>query len=176
MTDVSREYAVALYALAAERDQQKETAEALKEVAACFEEQPEFLELLSSPALPADQRTAAMEAAFGGRVPELVLSFLGVLCRSRHIRQFSACVTEYQALYREAGGIVAATATSAVALTEEQKDRLKKQLETKTGRTVELTCRVDPTLLGGLTVSVDGKVIDGSLKRRLREIKEVMNQ
>lgn len=176
MTDVSREYAVALYTLAAEQGEQKEVADALREVSACFEEQPEYLELLSSPALPVDERTKVLEAAFSGRVPELVLSFLGVLCRGRHIRQYAACAAEYQALYRDVCGIAAATVVSAVELTDEQKARLKKQLEARTGRTVELECRVDPALLGGLTVSVDGKVIDGSLKRRLREIKEVMNQ
>ena len=175
MTDVSREYAAALYALAAEEGEQKAVSEALKEVSACLKEQPEYKELLSSPALPAEERIKALEAAFGGRVPEVVLSFLGVLCKSRHIRQYEACAAEYQDLYRDACRIAAATAVSAVELTEEQKARLKDRLETMTGRTVELACRVDPSLLGGLTVTVDGRVIDGSLKRRLREIKEVMN-
>lgn len=176
MTDISREYAVALYALAAERGLQKETADALQEVSVLFAEQPEYLELLSSPALPVNRREEALTAAFGGRVPELVLSFLGVLCRGRHIRRYAACAAEYQALYRDACGISVAKVVSAVELTEEQKARLKEKLETQTGRTVQLECRVDPALLGGFTVSVDGKVIDGSLRRRLREIKEVMNQ
>ena len=43
MTDVSREYAVALYTLAAETGEQRETAEALSQVSACFEADPEYL-------------------------------------------------------------------------------------------------------------------------------------
>ena len=44
------------------------------------------------------------------------------------------------------------------------------------GRTVVLDCAVDDTLLGGITVELDGKVLDGSLRHRLHEVKEVMEQ
>ena len=66
--------------------------------------------------------------------------------------------------------------TSAVALTEGEKTTLIEKLSRKFGRTIHLECAVDPSLLGGLVVNVDGKVIDGSLKHRLQEIKEVMNR
>ena len=41
---------------------------------------------------------------------------------------------------------------------------------------MQLTCRVDPSLLGGLIVEMDGKIMDGSLRYRLRDVKEVMSQ
>ena len=53
---------------------------------------------------------------------------------------------------------------------------LKDKLEKRLGRTIRLECAIDPSLLGGLLVQVDGRVIDGSLKHRLHEIKEVMNR
>ena len=52
---------------------------------------------------------------------------------------------------------------------------LTAQLTKKLGRTIRLECTVDPSLLGGMVVRVDGKVIDGSLKHKLQQIKEVMN-
>ena len=61
-------------------------------------------------------------------------------------------------------------------LSEEEKTELKNKLEKRLGRTICLECAIDETLLGGLVVQVDGKVIDGSLKHRLHEIKEVMNR
>ena len=66
--------------------------------------------------------------------------------------------------------------SSAVALTEREKTELKEKLEKRLGRTIRLECAIDPSLLGGLLVQVDGRVIDGSLKHRLHEIKEVMNR
>ena len=49
-------------------------------------------------------------------------------------------------------------------------------LSARMGRTVTLTCTVDESLLGGLTVCVDGKVLDGSLRHRLHAVKDVMKQ
>ena len=66
--------------------------------------------------------------------------------------------------------------TSAVELTEAEKAALTEKLGKKLGRTIHLECSVDPSLLGGLVVNVDGKVIDGSLKHKLQEIKEVMTK
>ena len=49
-------------------------------------------------------------------------------------------------------------------------------LSARFGRTVTLTCVVDESLMGGLVVRVDGKVLDGSLRGRLHAVKEVMKQ
>ena len=62
-----------------------------------------------------------------------------------------------------------------MALTEDEPRRLKRALEKRTGRTIRLECRVDESLLGGLVVAMGGEVLDGSLKHRLKEIREVMN-
>ena len=43
------------------------------------------------------------------------------------------------------------------------------------GHSVKLVCQLDPTLLGGVVVEMDGRCIDGSLRRRLHEVKDVMN-
>ena len=51
----------------------------------------------------------------------------------------------------------------------------RKKLEKKLGRNVTLQCRLDPALIGGVRVEVDGMVIDGSIRNKLEEIKEVMN-
>ena len=57
-----------------------------------------------------------------------------------------------------------------------EKAELTEKLSRKFNRSIHLECAVDPSLLGGLVVQIDGKVIDGSLKHRLHEIKEVMNR
>mgnify|MGYP002517652746 CR=1 FL=1 len=56
---------------------------------------------------------------------------------------------------------------------DEQK--LERKLEAVLGGTVNAAYAVDESLLGGLMVEADGKIMDGSLRRRLREIKDVMN-
>ena len=69
-----------------------------------------------------------------------------------------------------------ARVTSAVELTEDEKNRLCKRLCEKLKAEVKIEYFIDEGLLGGLIVEVDGTVIDGSLRHRLREVKEVMNK
>jgi F-type H+-transporting ATPase subunit delta len=71
---------------------------------------------------------------------------------------------------------VTATVVSAVELNETEKAALKQRLEKNSGNTVMLECTVDPSILGGLIVTVNGTVTDGSLRHRLREVKDVMSR
>ena len=176
MTEQSKDYAEALYALAAETGEEAACLEGLTLAAALLEEHPAYRELLANPAIPAAERSALLEEALSGAVPEQVLSFLGLLCAHGRIRGLEACLTEYRRLYQASIALSTATVTSAVALTEAQRVRLQQKLEALTGHTVVLECTVDEALLGGLTVQIDGKVLDGSLRRRLHEVKEVIEQ
>ena len=175
-TELCREYAEALYALAAEIDRVKEYLDGLETVSALLEENPEYVELLNCPAIPHHEREALLEQALGTILPEQVLSFVQLLCARGHIRSFDDCITEYRRMYQTAMAASTAEVVSAVPLTEEEIHRLTATLSARMGRTITLQCVVDESLLGGVIVRVDGKVLDGSLRSRLHTMKEVMNQ
>ena len=65
--------------------------------------------------------------------------------------------------------------TSAVPLKDEEAEALRIGLEKKFSRKVTLRCAVDPGLIGGMRVEIDGRVIDGSIRNKLDKIKEVMH-
>ena len=176
MSDLNKEYAEALFALAAEIKQEKAYLEALQVVEDALAAQPEYLELLSAPSIPRDERNNLLEQAFGAVLPEQVLSFVQLLCAHGAIRSLPDCIEEYHRLYQAAVAMSTAYVTSAVALTEDQQTRLKEKLSAKFGRTIELVCTVDEHLLGGITVQLDGVVLDGSLRRRLQAVKDVIEQ
>ena len=66
--------------------------------------------------------------------------------------------------------------TSALELTEEEKTKLSSGLEKRFRSTVEAEYVIDESLIGGILIEADGKVIDGSVRTRLRDIKDVMNR
>ena len=176
MTDLSREYAEALFALAAEHDQTKEYLEALDTAANLLADNSEYVELLACPAISKDERDGLLEQTFGQILPEQVLAFIQLLCAHGRIRSLNDCIAEYRLLYQTAVAMSTAEVVSAVPLTEDEKERLAAALSTRMGRTVTLQCTVDESLLGGLSVTIDGKVLDGSLRSRLHAVKEVMKQ
>lgn len=176
MTDTSKSYADALFSLAMETNTISETLTALKEMRDGLYGTEGALDLLASPSIPKDERCAVLEKAFGDVQPEHVLSFVGVLVQHGYIRELDDCLKAYTELHDAVRRLSTAYVTSAVELTEGEKAKLIEKLSQKLGRTIHLECAVDPSLLGGLIVNVDGKVIDGSLKHKLQEIKEVMNR
>lgn len=175
MTDMSKAYADALYSLAMDGHCERETLDALHLVLRTLRETPEAFDLLASPSVPKEERLQVLDMAFG-QLPEPAMGFVHVLVSKGHIRCLDKCVKEFEELYDAARKLATAHVTSAVELTEDEKDKLKSKLEQRLGRTIRLECSVDPTLLGGLIVRADGRIMDGSLKHRLQEIKEVMNR
>lgn len=176
MAQVIKEYAMALFSLAQETDAVNEISEALDTVSAVMKENPEYTDFLASPNIPKSERAAAIEQAFSGSVPEHVVSFLSILCDRGRIRNLSECISEYRQLCDAANRISVAEISSAVELTENEKSALTKKLEKLCGNSVVLNCTVDPSLIGGMVVSVDGRIIDGSIRHRLHELKEVMHK
>jgi F-type H+-transporting ATPase subunit delta len=74
----------------------------------------------------------------------------------------------------ERRGEVTAEVTAAQPLTESQQNALGEQLRRAVGRRVTMDLRVDPSLLGGMIVKVGSRMIDGSLKSRLRRLQLAM--
>lgn len=176
MSEISKEYAKALFMLAAENKQEEQYGEALDAVLALFSENPQYMQLLSHPGISLAERFCVLEQAFKSAIPTQVLSFLKLLCEKNHIKHFDACVSEYQDLLSAMKKSSNARVTSAVALTEDEEKALTKKLEAISGRSVLLECIVDPSILGGLIVEIDGKVVNASIKGHLKDVKDVIEK
>ena len=175
MNEVGKEYGAALFALACEVGRQREYAAALGMVKTVFAEAPQYVEVLSSPAIPVKERLEVIDTAFSAFLPEQVLSFLMLLCEKGRISFFEEATAEYDTLLAAWERVFEAKVTSAVPLTEEEKKKLIAKLEETYKGRVRATYSVNSTILGGLIVEVDGKIMDGSLRHRLHRVKEVLN-
>ena len=126
-------------------------------------------------AQPPENTLAALDEAFRGRIPEILLGVLRMMVARGHVAALNRMAEDYNELSRQYRGESVAIVTSAVPLKEAEMVRLRDKLVKKLGRRVTLSCHVDPSLIGGVRVEVDGRVIDGSIRNKLDEIKEVMN-
>lgn len=176
MTQASKDYAAALFELAQETGAEQEISSSLSYMLDIFRRHPQYTDLLASPSIPADEREAALRQAFCGSVHEYALSFVCLLCRHGSIKLFEECAAEYEHLYQASQKISPARIVSAVPLTDGEKERLVKSLEKMSGRSVLPEYVVDASIIGGAVVYMDGRVIDGSIKRRLTDAKEVLDK
>ncbi len=176
MTEVIKEYAEAIFTLACEMEKEEEIAGNLTEISHVFSENPELLSLLVCPGISVEERCDVIEKIFASVSDASVVSLLGLLCEKGRIGEFQGCYDEYMRLLGVRRNKTGARVVSAVELNDTELAALREKLEKISGKTVEIEASVDAELLGGLTVEMDGKLIDGSLKTKLRDVKEVMSK
>lgn len=173
MTAAEKEYGSALYALAAEEHCEDPVLKGLELAAQAFRAQPEYLKLVQNPALPMSERLGLLDEAFGGVHP-YVLNVLKILCGKSALSLTGGCLAQYRALLYQARGILPVQAVSAVALTEAQRQQLAERLSARTGLTVQLETRVDPSMLGGVRLRYEGKELDGTASGRLAALRRAL--
>ncbi len=176
MQTVSNEYATALFMLACENGKKDEYKNALELVNSAFLEMREYVMFLASKSIPLSERLDALEGAFSGKIPEEVLSYLMLLCEKGRIVSFSDSVNEYNKLFDASNHVTNVKVTSATTLSETEKEKLKAKLQVMCKSEVSIEYETDETLLGGITLEMDGKVLDGSIKSRMRDIKDVISK
>ena len=100
MIQTEREYAEALFTLAVEENAVEEYLDSLVTLKQLFDENPDYIEFLNSPAIPLGERTASIDEAFDGRMPQYVVSFIKVLCENGKMRTVLLCIDEFEILAR----------------------------------------------------------------------------
>lgn len=175
MTQTAKNYGDALYELARDEGLAEQLFSQLAGVDALIAENPDYLRLLSSPTLTKAERCAALDEAFSGRVHPYVLSTLKLLCERGHIRELRGCCTQYRRRRNEDAGIVEATAVTAVPLTPSLRRKLTDKLESVTGKQIDLQLRVDPSVLGGVRLELEGKQFDGTVRQRLDGLRKTLS-
>ena len=174
MTDAGSVYGLALYDLAQSEGLSEQILQELDAMRQGFAAEPEFLKLLSTPALSKQERCMILDESFRGKVQPYLLNFLKILTEKGYIRHFFHCCDAYRDQYNRDHGILPVTAVTAVPLTEDQQKRLASKLETITGKTVELHSRIDPTCLGGVRLDYDGKRVDDTVAHRLDAVRGLL--
>ena len=174
MSQIGNTYAQALYSLIKDEGDTKSVLQQLTALDESFRAEPDFLRLLDTPNLSKDQRCRILDDSFRGRIDPYVLNFLKLLTEKGYIRRFSDCCHAYREQYNEDNGILPVCAVTAVPLDGAQKTKLTAKLTKITGKTVELTNRIDPACLGGVRLDYDGKRVDGTVKGRLDAIRSLL--
>lgn len=174
MTQIGTVYGGALYSLAGEEGLTKEILQQLKVLQECFDREPDFLRLLSSSNLPKEERCRIIDDSLRGQVHLYVLNFLKLLTEKGYVRHYSECVSAYREQYNQDNGILPVQAVTAVALTPEQTEKLCGKLSRITGKTIELTNRVDPGCLGGVRLDYNGMQVDDTVSHRLDSIRALL--
>jgi F-type H+-transporting ATPase subunit delta len=125
---------------------------------------------LENPRVGQARKTELLQSALSGVAPA-ALNLARLLVARNRLRMMPSLVAEYRRLVHEHKGLVEADVVTAVPITEGEEARIGRDLAVITGKTVMLGVEVDPQIMGGLVVRVGDKLIDGSVRTRLQELR-----
>jgi len=131
---------------------------------------PELAQFFSSPLIEEEARGPVLEKVFRSHASDLLVDTLQVINRKGRLGILPAIAEAYRQEYRELHGLVDARVRTAVPLTAELRERLRETVARFTGKQPDLIEKVDPALIGGMIVEVEGKKIDSSVAHRLKQV------
>lgn len=170
-TGAARRYARALLEVALAQNAAEDVRRGLQGTNALLGEHPELRRSLRHPAVAAEKKHALVEQLWKGE-HALVRRLIVVLAGRERLDLLPELERLYSRLWNAQRGVVQAEALSVEPLSEAQRAGLAEALRRLSGREVELTARRAPEILGGVVVRMDGKVYDGSVRGRLRALRE----
>jgi F-type H+-transporting ATPase subunit delta len=145
----------------------------LQELARLFSSSAELRTVLTHPAVSGEKKASLIAALWRGRKPSGILVRLADLLAARdRVELLPLVAQEYNRLWNAHRGVVEAEAVSARALDETEARDLSAAVGRVFGAQVELRQQVDSGLMGGLLLRMQGRVYDGSVRARLRALRE----
>jgi len=142
---------------------------------ALLETYPELAHVLTSPAIPASRKRAAVADLTGrGQTSAIVSMLLALLAERDRLILLPDLAAAYFERLLDHRRVVRAEVTTAAPLAPEQLGAIQQRLAVATGRTVSLQTKVDPSIVGGLVAKVGSTVYDASVTGQLRRIKATL--
>ncbi len=170
---LARRYAKALFAVGKEQGTYEGYNEGLQAVAEFYTGTPEVIDALTNPLYPMDLREKVMAGIVSSMGADKVMgNFLNLLVEKKRIEILPEIAEEYKIMVDDEKNVSHGSVISAVELSDELQAKVQATLEKLTGKKVELTTSVDPTIIGGIIAKVGDLVLDGSIKAQLAGLKD----
>jgi F-type H+-transporting ATPase subunit delta len=165
-------YAEALFSIVRAEGELDRVEDELFRFGKLLESNHELKQVLSDRAIERDQRRKVLDQILSGKVSPHTLGLLEFIVAQGRARQLPQILDELSDIAAEARSAVVAEVRSAIALDDSQRAELATALSRATGKRVEVKVLVDPSVIGGVVTKVGDTVIDGSVRRRLEQLKE----
>jgi len=171
---VSKTYAKAFFELALETDSISiYEREALLVIEALRSDEA-FVKVLNHPEISETRKITMISNVFEGQISEPFMGLFKLIINKRRETYLFSILEDFLDRVLEHKGMATVEVVSAVELTEEQLTNIKNKLSENLKKQIVLEVRVDPSIIAGLKVIVDGHVIDGSAKTQMADIRNTL--
>ncbi len=169
-------YGDALYELAVEEQKTDSVLEEMTGLLQVFRENEELLQVLTHPEVQKEQKLELIRNVFQGRVSDDVMGMLLIVVQNDRSNGLIAICQYVISKIKEYKKIGIASVTSASVLTAQQKSAIESKLvDTTNYNSMEMNYIVDPTIIGGLIIRIQDRVVDSSIKSQLERMSQTLS-
>ena len=171
MEEIADVYARALFEVAEEHGLLDEVHEDLNAFAKALHDNREFAVFFFSPYFSTEEKKDGLKRSVTDASP-VFMNFLEALIERHRMPAIFRIRDRYQDMWEEERDLLPVEVTSAVALDESTVESIGERIGEQTKRTVELSSKVDPDILGGIVLRVGNVILDASIRNRLEQLRK----
>ena len=171
MNEIACRYANGLYSIALDANKVNVWQEEIKTIHKLLLENREFLDVLSSAFLSLKDKEEMLDKTLKG-VDQNVINLIKLLVKNHRERYILDTLLAYNSLANQLRGVKEGLIYSTYRLDDKTLEKIKNKIKEVEGQDVDLINVIDPTLIGGVRVVIDGHIYDGSIKSHLAKLKE----
>ncbi|GAA0744305.1 F0F1 ATP synthase subunit delta [Clostridium oceanicum] len=171
---LDRRYAKALYEVAEEKGKVDKYISDLKEIVHLIENDETIQQVIRHPEITTSKKKSIFTEIFKGKIDNELLSFLLVLIEKNRILYLKEKLKQLEYIDLEKKNILIANVKTFLPLLEDEKEQLKNKLTQVYNKKIIMKEEIDKSIIGGVYVRVGDDVIDGTIKTKLKDMKEIM--
>lgn len=175
MEEIGEVYSRALFEVAMEHDLLDAIREQLGQFADALSENRDLAVFFFSPYFSTQEKKDALHRAVSGAEPTFI-NFLEALVERHRMPALFRIRARFDHMWEEERKLLPVEITSAVELDESTVRSIGDRVGEQTGRTVELSSRVEPDILGGIVLRVGNFILDASIRSRLEQLRKQVAQ
>ncbi len=173
-SEISETYARVLFDLASAVDAVDSVDASFRSIVETIRENVELRDALGDSSVPADAKRAILGELFAGAAPEAVAVATIVIDRNG-TDALNGVLSHFAEIAEAERGIVVAEVITAMELTDATRSSLVEKLSAAMGRPVSLREKVNPAIIGGIRISIAGRVLDGSIASQLDAVRSALS-
>ena len=174
---VAKVYGDALFAAAREAGRMDDIYDEVHELLKIFKANADLQKMLDNPKVIREEKESVIENVFRGRISDEIVELMKLMIAKGRYSNIESVFDYFIGLVKEEKKIGIAYVTTAVELTDGQKDEIvRRLLETTRYESFEMNYAVDASLIGGMVIRIGDRVVDSSIKTKLYELSKSLRK
>lgn len=169
--EIAKRWAQALFNLGHEESGWNEKVREFKTHLELIEAYPKLQKIFTSPSISKEDKEKILLKIFHGKVEEKYSRFLSLLIRKDRYKYLPEIARHYIKLVNNALSAHEMTLTTAVPLEEALAQQIREKVEKDLAIKTNFTTKVDPSIGGGVILTVDNRIFDASVKSKMEHLK-----